>query len=149
MKQPSPIIQTLLVMFIPFYAIYWLYKTSLTMRSRGGNPPSLWMLFGPILLLIGLVILSVVGRVVSGGVEDVANVLTVTLGFVALLSAVVLSLMYYYKFSNTAETVTGGKHGTLVIFIFFLVLSPVSVYLIQDGLNSTAPTSTSPDQVIY
>jgi len=146
MKQRDPLVATLLSLFVPFYILYWFYATAKDMRQRGGNPPSLWRLFAPLLGLVAMVVVSLAAPRGSSNSRGVSIVM-ILVGLVLVALSFVLPLMYYYRFSATAEKLTGGKVSKAVGFLLFLFVAPAAVYIIQDKLNETSgtlPTATPP-----
>jgi uncharacterized membrane-anchored protein len=143
MKQRSPLAATLLSLFIPFYALYWLIVTAKDMKQRGGTPPPLWMLFAPLLFILPFFVIALTTAKSSGTAKSTSPVLPL-IGFLFVAVGIVLSFMYYYKFSQTAEHVTSGKVSKMVAFLLFVFVSPAAVYIIQDALNTTSGATASP-----
>jgi len=69
------------------------------------------------------------------GTDAEFNPMTRTLAII-LLSPVLIGLIWMWKMCEDAEAVT-DQDGP-ILFLFFLVFSPVAWYLIQSGINETA-----------
>ncbi len=139
MKQRSPIVAALLSIFMPFL-LYWLYVTAKAMERRGSKVPSLFLVFAPffgvLAVVLVLVVLAALGITATDSTKNIIKIVSLLVGAVLLTAAVVCPLVYFYKFSAAAEQVTSGKINKIVGSVLFFLISPASVYIIQDALNN-------------
>jgi hypothetical protein len=139
MKNRDPLTATLLSLFVPFYILYWLVQTGKTLTDRGAQVPSPLLLFSPFFALLAFMIGIGFGTA-SGG--DEGGLLMAVMFAVVLPLAIILTLVYYYKFSVAAEQATKGALSKVLLFILFWFVSPAAVFLIQEKLNSLDPASS-------
>ncbi len=151
MKKRSPLMATLLSLFIPGYMIYWLYDIGKTMQAKSVKVPSILLLFSPILfsVLVMLALAPVYGKVGSNGANstDLASGYITGLRlliFPGVAVVIALVLFYYYKFCEAVETTTDHALSKGILLILFLLVSPVAVFLIQEKLNSLDAAGISP-----
>lgn len=147
----DPIVQALLCFFVPFYFIFWLYTFGKDLQQRTQvKVPSIWMLFGPVIIALVLFIGAFVSLIAfeSKGSSVLAMVAIIIISW---LVSIIAQVIYYWKFSIAAESVIGPDPDKLLVFIMFWLLSVVSVYLLEEALNKvialplqTAPHGRSP-----
>ena len=85
--------------------------------------------------LYGAYWLYKVNSQLANGTDADFNPLTRTLAII-LLSPFLIGFIWLWKTCNDAEAVT-DQDGP-ILFLFFLVFSPVAWYLIQSGINEVA-----------
>lgn len=135
MKKRSPVNSLLLSLFVPFYYLYWLYTTGKIINARGGKAPSIWLLFTPVLALIGVAFLSFINTFTINA--SGFNVLILLIGLLAIPALLVLPIIYDFRFSKAIDSATGGQVGSGIGFVLMLFISPAAVYVFQDKLNET------------
>lgn len=138
MKQRNPLATALLYTFVPFYSVYWLYITCRDLYSRGIKAPSpkflVWFFLSPFLAAIVLIVMLV-------SITYTANdtLLGLSLAFFALLLYFfvyfVVGIWIIVKLSQAINTYTNGRADAVLLIVFFLLLSPVAVYIAQQSLN--------------
>lgn len=138
MNQRSPITALIFSMLIPFYILYWLYQMSQVFRARGANPPSLKLLVVPVLIyfvaIFGLMI-PVLATSAGSTVRTTLGALSLFIVFGVVIAMIVCSILYYYRFSEAAETVTSGKVSKILSFVLFMVFAPATAFIIQEAVN--------------
>jgi hypothetical protein len=143
MKKRNPFVVLLLsVVTFGIYGIYWLYATRKELLPRLQDQKAIWpvwYLFAPFLLLIvGLVIMFAVNGM-GDTAKSSANVAFFLLGTVAIISLIVIPIMWMYKFSFAVASVAKGMEG-MTLFLLGLLFSFLGVgivwpILVQIDLN--------------
>ena len=118
------------------YGLYWIISTTNELKRLKAKdaPNPMWILwiilsgiFGTILLIVGAITLMFL-----------IGIPIILAGFALYITGTVLSIIYYWKYSKAIDHISKGRYDYVVIFIFWLIFSPVSVVLSQLALNNIA-----------
>jgi hypothetical protein len=122
------------------YDIYWLYKTKKVLNEKTGiHTPSIWLLFGPMLVGFILVILAFVLNVATGngnnGAHAAGTAIIILLDLIAFVAIIPITFYWYFKFSKAVNEYTRGDLNTGVTFLLLWLLHFIGVMIVQDKFN--------------
>jgi uncharacterized membrane protein len=142
------------ILTLGIYDLVWLYKTRNELITKGGNVPSFWILFAPMILVLvsGFILLfsNSASDLNNGTLENTAsNITAITFMVIAGLIAIPISLYWFYKYSQAVEKVTDGQTTTAFSFGMWALLTLVSASfvwpaLVQNGFNHIGVVPTEP-----
>lgn len=146
MKKRSPLAVFLLsIITLGIYDIYWLVSTKKVLNQKTSHKiPSVWLLFSPLILIIISYVLLVIGTVNSisnysttkthNGLYAIGLILLI----VGAISGLVISIVWFFKYSKAVNEYTSGKMSTAVSFLVLFIIHLIGVALIQDAFNDVA-----------
>lgn len=169
MKKRHPAAVLLLpIVTLGIYCVYWLYATRRELLARTGNNnaiPSVFILFLPFILLVGLVIAGALASGDASLAPGEADAET-SLGVVSVISIIliigffiggifVLPLWWFWKYCKAVVAVTGNKgmdftqlYVLYVAIVWLCGVAPVWMLITQldfnkiaDGNDTDHPTS--------
>jgi low temperature requirement protein LtrA len=142
------------IITLGIYDLVWLYKTRNELVAKGGEVPSFWLLFSPLVLFFisGLILLAAnsVTDLNNGTLDDsAANVTAITLMVIAGVLSLLVSLYWFYKYSQAVEKVTDGQTTAMFSFGMWALFTLVSASfvwpaLIQNGYNQIGTEPRKP-----
>jgi hypothetical protein len=118
------------------YFIYWLFSTGRELRELTGEEQP------KVKYLIIVVILSVVAGIfrsitttqgLSG--PGIGTVLTIAIGGIATIAAIVFSIIYYWQYSKAVNKVSNGEKSAGLLMAMFIIFWPVAMGMAQSELN--------------
>lgn len=154
MKKRNPLaVLVLSIITFGIYDLYWLVKTKQELNRRTQvHVPTIWLLFAPLLIFLGLTALSIgtallgsAARYSSGrGFLLGAGIIIELVYILAILAAIPISFYWFLKFSKAIDQYTNGKMGTGVTFLLVWALHLIGVAVIQDTFNDMLDAGTVP-----
>lgn len=128
------------------YVLYWLYKTRkelLQFLPDKKAIPRVFLLFVPVLVLIGMVIISIAwGAMTIENYADAGQTFSVTFTVLLILGVIgifVVSFWWFYKYFQALEAVTKGNDAMLMyglwIGLTLVGAGPVWTLVAQSDLN--------------
>ena len=108
------------IITIGVYGVYWLFSTTKELHElKAKDAPNT-------MLIIWMIVLVILGA------------LTPPVGIIFSLAGVIVAMFFYWKYSKSIEQISKGKYSFVLLFVFFLFFSPVSIVLAQLALNKRA-----------
>jgi uncharacterized membrane-anchored protein len=120
------------------YGIYWLVSTASELKRIKAKdaPEPMWILWMIVLALAGIALL--IGGIMSLLFFLILGILLIILAFVSFIAGFVISIIFYWKHSVAVDYISKGEYNYILLFIFWIIFSPVSVILSQLALNKIA-----------
>jgi len=120
------------------YGIYWLISTASELkRLKAKNAPEpIWVLW-ILLCSLGGIILLIAGIVMMAFLLAI-GLPSLLIGMLLIIVAVVLSIIFYWRYSLAIDYISKGEYNYILLFVFWIIFSPVSVVLSQLALNRIA-----------
>ena len=119
------------------YGLYWLIVTRRSLVEKLGNKkavPSVLLLFVPFFLIAAAIIVAVLFRS-----NTAANIMIILTYLIALIVGPIISIYWFYKFTNALHQVAQGidpiLHLVLAIIMWSVGLGPVWLLLAQNEIN--------------
>jgi len=141
------------IITLGIYDAYWTFSTRNELVQKGEDVPSPWIIFLPIVGLLGVALLQIIGHFVltipSGGSGNtVLNILSVVIGIVSIVGILPMSLYWTWKYCKAVENVTNGGLTTGFNFAICLILGVVGVWFVwpaiaQNYFNKISPSSSN------
>ncbi len=177
MKKRNPIVVFLLsIVTFGIYDIYWLVSTKKVLNQKTKqHVPTIWLIVGPIILLIVGYILFFAG---AGSIKSQSGVYNQQYGpttitpnqvvthspiffvglgiiFIGYILTMILGLIWIFKYSKAVNEYTNGKMSTAISFLILWLIHLIGVAIIQDTFNeiedggvaqATGPVTNNPVQ---
>jgi hypothetical protein len=113
------------------YDIYWAFSTRNELVKKRQDVPSPWIVFLPLLGLIGVAVLEMVVRFMltsnpgdtPSSLETSANVVSVIVGIISVVGIVPMSIYWLWKYCVAVEKVTKGELTVGFSFALAILLS--------------------------
>jgi uncharacterized membrane protein len=107
------------------YDIYWVFSTRNELVKKHCNVPSPWLIFAPILGLIGVAFLQIAVHLLAvdnpdASIRVIANVISVFVGIVSVIGIIPLAIYWTWKYSQAVEKVT--NKGLTAGFTFAMAM---------------------------
>lgn len=129
------------IITLGIYDLFWLFKVKKDLNKLTDvHVPTMWLLFGPVLLLIlGIPISIILGLMSEGststGAHAGAGLATLVISFVGMLLIVPTTFYWMFKFSKAVNHYTRGELNTAITFILLWVLRFIGMAIVQDKFN--------------
>jgi hypothetical protein len=153
-KRSIPAVILLSLITIGIYSLYWLIATRRELITRGGKIPSIYLLFSPFILLLGVAILQLIALLVLSTHMSADTIstptgsglfeaLTIGLGVLIAITAIPITIYWIYRYCQAAEAVTKGRVSAGLSFTICIILNMAGLgfvwqAVLQDSYNKTA-----------
>lgn len=152
MKQRNLIAVIILsIVTLGIYDLYWLVATKNELNRRTDiRIPSVWILFAPVIVMVGLLIAGLVATAATHGDPNVMrliNILFILVYVIAILVMIPVGFYWLLKFSKAVNHYTNGELSTALTFLLLWLLRFIGMAIIQDKFNdmlATGPTPAAP-----
>lgn len=169
MKKRNPLaVFFLSIITIGIYDLYWLATTKKELNAKTSHhTPSIWLLIAPLpVILVGYILLFT-----ASGLKAVNNaygnttlstsatnhtvahpgmvLVSAILLLVGFISAFIISIIWFFRYSKAVNEYTKGKMSTAVSFLVLWLIHLIGVALIQDTYNDVldgTSVNTQPPQ---
>lgn len=164
MKKRNPLaVFFLSIITFGIYDLYWLVVTKKELNQKTHTKtPTIWLLFAPFILLIGVTIALVVSNAhsmpttttnvttnysinsYSSSTPSGSSIGLLIAYFLAILIVLPISFYWFWKFSKAVNEYTSGTMSTAVAFLLLWLLHLIGVALVQDKFNDMIDQGTQP-----
>ena len=109
------------IITLGIYSIYWFVVTALELKEmKAKNPPNPWW-------VLGMVGFSLLGMIITPFV--------ITVGWIFYLIGLVIAIYFYWMYSKAIHEVSKGRVNNILVFVFFIIFSLISMIIVQLELN--------------
>ena len=149
MKHRNPLaVVGLSIITFGIYDLYWLSVTRKELNSKTSHKvPTLWLLFSPVFagIVIGIIAIGLSAHSTSSTTTSPGpNIFALILMVLDIFAAIVISLLWFFKFSKSINEYTSGKLSTATTFLILWLLHLIGVALVQDTFNDMLSGSPAP-----
>lgn len=133
------------IITLGIYDLFWLVSVKKELNAKTTiHTPTLWLLFAPLLLLIGGAIAAGIASAGTSSTATGANITIILIYMIAILVILPITFYWFFKFSKAVGQYTHGEMNTAITFILLWLLRFIGMAIIQDKFNDMLAGGPAP-----